>query len=699
MSNQSAPKGPQSIFARILAGYVAVTLLAMLLTGLVSFWLVRQSVIQTNLSDLLNKAGAVAEMLSRSDGRVRVLTLRGLQEIEALTDAQLIYVDSDMVARQMPTKDFQKPHVEREENEEERGQGGNWPEGVPYPPQGFSLFDNTAASTAEDQLKEFIRSKNNGAKQSDANQEKQGGQSKALNAEEEEKSQGEQQGGGQGLEEDQDALLRFNLAGSVDEQLMRSILEGRSATDVRELQFVEGLVMFAGTPIVDSESADVLAAIILCRPITDVSRATSHVLWMMALACAAALICAAVLAWFMGRRIAQPVVALSNIAGRMAEGHYGERFQVTSADEIGRLGGTLNLLSARLSETIGTLSDEKTKLEKILSAIGEGIIAIDREGRVIHHNGAALNLLELKAWEVRPDDPHALEHQRQLIEMLHSSMVGGERIVTNWQTVTGRTIEAIASPVISSQGEATGAVCLVRDISEAQRLEQMRRDYIANISHELRTPLTGIRGMVEPLLDGLMETEEERQNCYQVIYQETIRLEKLIGEMLDMSRLQAGRIQLELEPMEPQGLLEAAQRRMQGRAQEGGVELAVEAESDLMVMGNEDRILQVLIILADNALSFTPPGGKVTLFARKAGEGRVALGVSDTGAGIDPVDLPYIWERFYKADRSRMRTSGTGLGLSIAKLVVELMQGKIDVQTQVGKGSTFTFILQEAKAS
>lgn len=699
MSNQSAPKGPQSIFARILAGYVAVTLLAMLLTGLVSFWLVRQSVIQTNLSDLLNKAGAVAEMLSRSDGRVRVLTLRGLQEIEALTDAQLIYVDSDMVARQMPTKDFQKPRVEREENEEERGQGGNWPEGVPYPPQGFSLFDNTAASTAEDQLKEFIRSKNNGAEQSDANQEKQGGQSKALNAEEEEKSQGEQQGGGQGLEEDQDALLRFNLAGSVDEQLMRSILEGRSATDVRELQFVEGLVMFAGTPIVDSESADVLAAIILCRPITDVSRATSHVLWMMALACAAALICAAVLAWFMGRRIAQPVVALSNIAGRMAEGHYGERFQVTSADEIGRLGGTLNLLSARLSETIGTLSDEKTKLEKILSAIGEGIIAIDREGRVIHHNGAALNLLELKAWEVRPDDPHALEHQRQLIEMLHSSMVGGERIVTNWQTVTGRTIEAIASPVISSQGEATGAVCLVRDISEAQRLEQMRRDYIANISHELRTPLTGIRGMVEPLLDGLMETEEERQNCYQVIYQETIRLEKLIGEMLDMSRLQAGRIQLELEPMEPQGLLEAAQRRMQGRAQEGGVELAVEAESDLMVMGNEDRILQVLIILADNALSFTPPGGKVTLFARKAGEGRVALGVSDTGVGIDPVDLPYIWERFYKADRSRMRTSGTGLGLSIAKLVVELMQGKIDVQTQVGKGSTFTFILQEAKAS
>ncbi len=710
MGNQSAPKGPQSIFTRILAGYVAVTLLAMLLTGLVSFWLVRKNIIQTNLDDLLSKAGAVAEMLSRSDGRVRVLTLKGLQEIEALTDAQLIYVGSDMVARQMPTKDFQKPKTERDENGQ-AAEKDNWPEGVPYPPQGLPFLSGAISSVAGSRLTSSIQEQKEGQTGAYGQGESLDGDEAQSTAQPEAREQDaapvqamaqaqqtvQPQGEGQEGMEDENVLLRFNLAGSVDEQLMRSILEGRSATDVRELQFVEGLVMFAGTPIVDSESADVLAAIILCRPITDVSRATGQVLWMMALACAAALICAAVLAWFMGRRIAQPVVALSNIAGRMAEGHYGERFQVTSADEIGRLGGTLNLLSARLSETIGTLSDEKTKLEKILSAIGEGIIAIDREGRVIHHNGAALNLLELKAWEVRPDDPHALEHQRQLIEMLHSSMVEGERIVTNWQTVTGRTIEAIASPVISNQGEASGAVCLVRDISEAQRLEQMRRDYIANISHELRTPLTGIRGMVEPLLDGLMETEEERQNCYQVIYQETIRLEKLIGEMLDMSRLQAGRIQLELEPMEPQGLLEAAARRMQSRAQEGEVELAVEAEPDLMVMGDEDRILQVLIILTDNALSFTPPGGKVTLFARKAGEGRVALGVSDTGAGIDPVDLPYIWERFYKADRSRMRTSGTGLGLSIAKLVVELMQGKIDVQTQVGKGSTFTFILQEAK--
>ena len=216
---------------------------------------------------------------------------------------------------------------------------------------------------------------------------------------------------------------------------------------------------------------------------------------------------------------------------------------------------------------------------------------------------------------------------------------------------------------------------------------------MANISHELRTPLTGIRGMVEPLMDGYMDTEEEKMDCYRIIYQETMRLEKLIGEMLDMSRLQAGRAQIELEPMYVEGVLEAACRRMEKRAQESGVRLGLEISGELPeIMGNEDRILQVLIILMDNALSFTQPGGSVTLSARKQGK-NVHVSVKDTGAGIDPSDLPYIWERFYKADKSRMRTTGTGLGLAIAKLVVECMGGLITVESELGKGTEFEFSL------
>ena len=165
--------------------------------------------------------------------------------------------------------------------------------------------------------------------------------------------------------------------------------------------------------------------------------------------------------------------------------------------------------------------------------------------------------------------------------------------------------------------------------------------------------------------------------------------------MLDISRLQDGRIHIDLEEMQVHGVLEAAARRLEKRADDEGVRLIVEQGEDPVVLGNEDRIMQVLIILIDNALKFTPAGGSVTLRTRLA-EGMLWLSVRDTGAGIAKDDLPYIFERFYKADKSRMETRGTGLGLAIARLVVELMGGTIWCESELGHGSTFEFSLKLA---
>ena len=256
-------------------------------------------------------------------------------------------------------------------------------------------------------------------------------------------------------------------------------------------------------------------------------------------------------------------------------------------------------------------------------------------------------------------------------------------------------LQATVTARRDENGEIEGVVCLMRDVSEAQRVEQMRRDYVANVSHELRTPLTGIRGMVEPLIDGCYDTEEERQECYRIILKETIRLEKLVGEMLDMSRLQEGRVKVELEPLELTGILYAAVHSMKPIAEEAGIDLSVVTDGTrLACMGNEDRITQVLVILIDNALSFTPRGGSVTVFARDNGE-TVLVGVRDTGCGIDPKDMPMIFDRFYKVDKSRLRTEGTGLGLSIAKLLTQLMGGEITVKSELGVGSEFTLTLRK----
>ena len=375
----------------------------------------------------------------------------------------------------------------------------------------------------------------------------------------------------------------------------------------------------------------------------------------------------------------------------MGEGRYDERIGDLPDNEIGELGDTLNVMASRLVQVIGKLSEEKSQLERIIGGIGEGVLAVSAGFELLHSNETFLELAGTAGVEgfLEGNDAAAV----CVRGLLQECMAQGNSCVGEWTDPSGRCIQATASPLMGADAHVQGGVCLLRDVSEEQRLEKLRRDYVANISHELRTPLTGIRGMVEPLMDGCMESEAERQACYEVILKETVRLQKLVGEMLDMSRLQDGRLVVETEELELPGIMEAAAHRMQTIAAEAGVALEIETGgSALRCRGNEDRILQVLIILLDNALSFTPRGGRVTLFGRDAAA-YVEIGVRDTGAGIEPKDLPLIWERFFKADRSRMRTGGTGLGLSIAKLVVELMNGHIRAESEPGKGAVFTVTL------
>ena len=478
---------------------------------------------------------------------------------------------------------------------------------------------------------------------------------------------------------------------SIDKQFVDRVLAGEIVTAMQRFMFADGVIIFAGAPIFDADGI-VDGGVILAQPVAIVRTISRELASLLFFAAAISIALAMILAIAQTRMLVLPVQRMTRAARRMADGDYGNRIANLSNDEIGQLGRMLNTLSLRLMETIESLREERDRLELVIGSIEEGILAVDREMRVVHCNMAFLEMMELdsieKIGKVQRDDVNAL------MQLLKEVMIGGESAKQQWKNSSQRAILAEVSPILEAD-DHIGAVCLLSDISEAQRLEQLRRDYVANISHELRTPLTGIRGMIEPLMDGYVDTEEERMNCYAVIQKETIRLEKLVGEMLDMSRLQDGRISLEMEPMELPGILDAAMRNMRLIAQEAGVELKLETDgSSLKCMGNEDRIMQVLIILLDNALGFTPRGGTVTVFAHEQ-EKHICAGVRDTGCGIEPKDLPLIWERFYKADRSRMRTKGTGLGLAIAKLVVELMGGTISVRSTPGCGSEFTFTLNK----
>lgn len=482
------------------------------------------------------------------------------------------------------------------------------------------------------------------------------------------------------------------LTDPVDLEYMRRILDGETVSALRRFEFMQEDIIFAGAPIL--EPSGKTGGVLLVQPASEMRSLSTAIRLMIIATLSVALLLSIILASYQTRVLVRPIERITRAAARMEAGVYAERITGLANDEIGDLGRALNSMSERLVDVIGNLRRERDKLELVVSGIGEGLIAVDTEWNAVHVNSAFWQLTELDRVDalLREDSDPRLEPVKSLLSRCMQTGAAGQ---APWTNPSDRALLATASAIVDESGAIQGAVCLVRDVSESQRMEQLRRDYVANISHELRTPLTGIRGMVEPLIDGYMDTEEERQDSYRVILKETIRLEKLVGEMLDMSRLQDGRVTVELEPMELPGILEAAARSMRGIAEESGVQLKVETDgTKLACMGNEDRIMQVLVILIDNALSFTPAGGCVTVFARDEGD-RIDVGVRDTGCGIEPKDLPYIWERFYKADKSRMRTTGTGLGLSIAKLVTQLMGGEIGAESEPGKGSVFTFTLKK----
>jgi signal transduction histidine kinase len=248
------------------------------------------------------------------------------------------------------------------------------------------------------------------------------------------------------------------------------------------------------------------------------------------------------------------------------------------------------------------------------------------------------------------------------------------------------------SPVLSDEGERTGVVALFKDMTEMEKLEKSRRDYVQNISHELRTPLTAMRGLLEPLADGMVSKEEDKQRYYKIMMREVLRLSRLITDMMQLTRLQAGTEYMEFVRVDIHEILEDVYINYNMEAAARNIRLVLDAKKLPNVVTDPDRIEQILVILLSNAMRYTPPGGTVTI--RAENRERVHVSVIDEGSGIAEEDIPYLFDRFYTADKSR--TEGhTGLGLSIAKQLIDKLGESITVESEKGKGACFTFTLKK----
>ena len=400
------------------------------------------------------------------------------------------------------------------------------------------------------------------------------------------------------------------------------------------------------------------------------------------------------------RRIILPIQSINNVANEYAKGNYNVRADESDKGEVGELGASFNNMADRLSRSISDITTERNRLQDIFDIISDGIVVVDEHSNPIIVNKAIHTIFD------RAEANNMFTERLQLIPFEEVWKDFDECISTQEQknrTILDRDYAyqiTIIPKFDDDKGECIGATGFFRDIYNEQRNEQFRRDYVANISHELRTPLQTLRGLIEPLADGMVKKEEDRKRYYNIILDETMRLSRLITDMLELSKLQSGTMALKTFPFDLNNLISDLEIKMRPIIEEAGLEFNVIYNSGRLptVMGNPDRVEQILIILLDNAKKYTPAGKSITIITDYIeSEKKVYVSVADTGQGIHEYDINNIFDRFFKADRARGK-KGTGLGLSIAKELLTYMGETIKVTSKYGEGATFTFTLSKAEA-
>jgi two-component system phosphate regulon sensor histidine kinase PhoR len=406
---------------------------------------------------------------------------------------------------------------------------------------------------------------------------------------------------------------------------------------------------------------------------------------------------ALIIGFLVARSLTTRVGRLKRLSEGLPGGTLRDRPSADSDDDLASLERSLAGVATELNRLLDRLELESARREAILSGMAEGVLAVDRDLRVTFCNSAFLQAVNFRGAAFEGLRLLELARDPELHELLRAVMADGEPRKRHLQlsAANARAFEVAASTLAMPSG--AGAIAILHDTTELERLEQVRKDFVANVSHELRTPLAGVIGYADTLLDGALEDLANNRRFVEVIRSNAVRLTSIASDLLVLAELESG-TDAEPEIVSVRGVLESTLTTLESEARLWKVTLVREEIGEVYVPGSRLRVEQALLNLLANAIKFNRPGGEVRVRAEER-DGRVAIIIADTGVGIPFQDLPRIFERFYRVDRARSRqVGGTGLGLSIVKHAIERMRGAISVESQLGKGSTFTVLLPAASA-
>ncbi|AOZ93873.1 two-component system histidine kinase PnpS [Paenibacillus crassostreae] len=409
---------------------------------------------------------------------------------------------------------------------------------------------------------------------------------------------------------------------------------------------------------------------------------------------------AAIVSFRMAANMTSPLEQIIKVARRISHQDYDARLQIERNDEVGQLGRAINAMADSLQNQLKTIRDNEDLIQSVQDNMTSGILLIDAKGNIAVINRAAEEMLKVKAGQVTGKPYYEMKEHYELMKLLKEGLALRKTIheERNLYYPVDIMMRVDGIPMFEEEGSYKGMLFLLQNITAIRRLENMRSEFVTNVSHELKTPIAAVRGFAETLLGGGVTDEKTARSFLQIIYDESERLNRLISDILDLSKIEQKNIAMDCSPVHISSFFESMFETMSFVAEKKKISLQSDVPAELFIEADEDKLKQIFMNLLSNAVNYTQEGGKVKVTVRHLeddeGRERIQFTVSDTGLGIPKKDLPRIFERFYRVDKARSRFSGgTGLGLSIVKHLVDLHRGTVTVESEWNIGSAFTIEL------
>ena len=476
---------------------------------------------------------------------------------------------------------------------------------------------------------------------------------------------------------------------------IRTAVTGDVGEKTRYSDTLKMAMMYVAVPVV--RDGQLVAVVRTARPLDAIQRVLANMYLHLGIAGIVVAVVAGALSMLVTRRISHPLKRMMQGAARFADGDFTHKLHVADTEETAALAESLNSMAVELDQKLRTITRQKTEQEAILSSMAEGVVAVDTDGKVIMMNAAAARLLEVDQEKAKDRVLEEVVRNVELRALVLGIITGRgpdqQEIVL--RDGAERTVQVRGSALRDASGHALGVLVVLNDLTRLNRLETMRRDFVANVSHELKTPITSIKGSVETLREGGLEDREKAGEFLDILGRHADRLDAIIDDLLSLSRIEretegelVQRTQTEVRDVLLAAVADCSRRRTQH-----DVNVQLVCPDDLEAEINPQLIEQAVVNLLDNAIKYSPPGSRVLLQAGVS-EGKLRIDVTDPGCGIAQEHLARIFERFYRVDKARSRKlGGTGLGLAIVKHIARAHGGTVSVKSALGKGSTFSILM------